>query len=210
MKEREVTANVKDFSWETFSPLLLQKEFVPSLQNKMKRRRKEIATRSKCIVDGFFRTALNAGSPWAPGIQIKNSITVVSHKQLNLFCVSLHHRHMNSALFRADGRSRGTWAGAGRGTSPTSCSHGASPNPLHCYSQITLEAILLLHIHLNSSEAKKKKNFKSFLMESNKVYLQVVTIIIVIIIVIIVIVIIIYITPKLTSSSLDLCQRMLI
>lgn len=83
MKEREITVNLKRFSREIFSPLFLQKEFFPSLQNKMKCRRKEIAARrSKCIVDGIVRKALNTGSFCTPGIQIKTPITAVNHKQL--------------------------------------------------------------------------------------------------------------------------------
>jgi len=83
MKEREITANLKDFSRETFSPLLLQKEFVPSLQSKMNCRRNEIAARmSKCIVDGIFKMALIASSRFTPGIQVKIPVTIVSSKQL--------------------------------------------------------------------------------------------------------------------------------
>lgn len=83
MKEREITVNLKHFSREIFSPLFLQKEFFPTLQNKMKCRRKEnAARRSKCIVDGIVRKALSTGSFCTPGIQIKTPITAVKHKQL--------------------------------------------------------------------------------------------------------------------------------
>lgn len=83
MKEREITVNLKHFSREIFSPLFLQKEFFPTLQNKMKCRRKEIAARRcKCIVDGIVRKALSTGSFCTPGTQIKTPITAVNHKQL--------------------------------------------------------------------------------------------------------------------------------
>lgn len=107
MKEREITVNLKHFSREIFSPLFLQKEFFPTLQNKMKCRRKEIAARRcKCIVDGIVRKALSPGSFCTPGIQIKTPITAVNHKQLT--SSASHYKEtadINSALLRGDAHS---------------------------------------------------------------------------------------------------------
>lgn len=107
MKEREITVNLKHFSREIFSPLFLQKEFFPTLQNKMKCRRKEIAARRcKCIVDGIVRKALSTGSFCTPGTQIKTPITAVNHKQLT--SSASHYKEtteFNSALLRGDAHS---------------------------------------------------------------------------------------------------------